>query len=412
MRRQVTLEEAQGMDRADELAGLRDGFELPEGVIYLDGNSLGPLQALTRLRVTETVASQWGEGLIRSWNTHDWIDLPSRVGARIARLIGAAPGTVTVTDSTSVNLFKLLAVALQARPGRRVIVSEKGNFPTDLYVAQGLMEMLGNGYSLRTVDADALAGSIDGDVAVVMLTEVNYRTGSKLDMVELTGKAHAVGALTIWDLAHSAGAFPVDVTKADADFAVGCGYKYLNGGPGAPSFVYVAPRFIGGLRQPISGWLGHARPFAFEDVYQPAASIECMRTGTPPILSLAALDTSLEVFERVDMHRLRSKADRLFDVFDAQVAARCPQLQLATPREPGKRGTQIAFRFAEGYAVMQALIARGVIGDFRGPDIMRFGFAPLYLRYEDVWKAADILGDIMESGAWDRADYKVRAKVV
>jgi kynureninase len=410
--RAVSLEEARALDAADPLASFRAEFELPEGVLYLDGNSLGPLQAATRRRVADTVSAQWGEGLIRSWNTHNWIDLPGTVGAKIARLIGVAPQTVVVTDSTSVNIFKLLAVALAKRPDRKVILSEAGNFPTDLYIAQGLAGLLDAGHSVKAVPGEGIAAALDESVAVLLLTEVNYRSGRRHDMKAITRAAHAAGVLVIWDLCHSAGAFPVDLTAAGADFAVGCGYKYLNGGPGAPSFVHVAPRHLDGLTQPLAGWLGHAAPFSFVDDYRPAPSIDAMRAGTPPVLSLAALDASLDIFERVDMAALRAKADRLFDIFVTNVEAGCPELTLATPRNPSERGTQAAFAFREGYAAMQALIARGVIGDFRGPDIMRFGFTPLYLSHEDVWRAAQVLVEVMATGAWDHPAYKVRAKVV
>jgi kynureninase len=360
----------------------------------------------------DVVARQWGEGLIRSWNTHDWIDLPTKVAGKIERLIGAAPGTVAVCDSTSVNIFKVLAAALHARPSRRLILSERNNFPTDLHIAQGLIDLLANGYELRTVDAEDLPGAINDDVAVVLLTEVNYRTGHRLDMAETTRLAQAGGALTIWDLAHSAGAFKVDLVAANADFAVGCGYKFLNGGPGAPAFVYVAPRHIENLRQPLTGWFGHAAPFSFVDDYAPAPSIERMRVGTPPVLSLAALDSALDIFDGVDLVGLRAKADRLFDIFSSIVVPACPDLELVTPLEPEKRGSQIAFRFEEGYAGMQALIARDVIGDFRTPDIMRFGLTPLYLSHEDVWRAAHILVEVMRDRLWDQPAYKIRAKVV
>ncbi len=319
------------------------------------------------------VTRQWGQGLIRSWNTHDWIDLPAHVGAKIAPLIGAAPGTVTVSDSTSVNLFKVLSVALRLKPERHVIVSEKGNFPTDVYIAGGLADLLGQRHELRLAAADELGTAIDEEVAVVLLTEVNYRTGARLDMRALTAKAHAAGALIIWDLAHSAGAFPVDVGTAEADFAVGCGYKYLNGGPGAPAFVYVAPTHLDGLRQPLSGWLGHAAPFEFSPGYRPAEGIEAMRVGTPPILSMAALDAALSVFDGVDLSALQTKADALFGLFTAELARHVPELELLTPRDARRRGTQVSLRHSEAYAVMQALIARGVIGDFRQPDILRFG---------------------------------------
>lgn len=405
-----TLADVQLLDRNDPLAVFRDRFSLPEGVIYLDGNSLGALPRGVKARMDDVVSNQWGEGLIRSWNTHDWIDLPGRVGDRIARLVGAAPGTVTVADSTSVNLFKVLSAAVHLRSERRVILSEKGNFPTDAYIAAGLAELLGQGHELRLVEADELPEALDADVTVLMLTEVNYRTGARLDMASLTAAAHAAGALTVWDLCHSAGAIPVDLTAAGADFAVGCGYKYLNGGPGAPAFVYAAPRHHADLRQPLTGWLGHAAAFTFAEDYQPADGIARMRVGTPPILSMQALDAALDAFDGVDLGAVKAKADRLFDLFVGEVADL--GLTLATPTDPARRGTQVSLRHPEAYAVVQALIARGVIGDFREPDIMRFGLTPLYLRYQDVWYAAQILCEIIAANAWDQPEFKARAKVV
>jgi kynureninase len=407
----LTEADALALDAVDPLARHRDAFELPKNIIYLDGNSLGPLTRSARLRVAETVAAQWGEGLIRSWNTHDWIDLPARVGANIAPLIGAPPGSVTVADSTSINLFKVLAVAMSLRPARRTILTEAGNFPTDIYIAEGLAGLMGQGHEVRAVAADALAAAIDETVAVVLVTEVNYRTGARLEMGKLIALAHAAGALTVWDLAHSAGALPVDLTAADADFAVGCGYKYLNGGPGAPAFVFVSPRHLPGLRQPLSGWLGHSSPFAFADRYTPAPSIEAMRVGTPPILSLAALDAALEAFAGVDLNAVKAKADRLFDIFTGELAG-LGELELLTPADAERRGTQVSLRHEDAYAVMQALIAQGVIGDFRQPDILRFGLTPLYLGHAEVRRAALGLREIIETGAWDRPNFKVRAKVV
>lgn len=405
-----TLADIQFLDRNDPLAPCRDRFSLPEGVIYLDGNSLGALPRGVKARMDDVVSTQWGEGLIRSWNTHDWIDLPSRVGDRIAGLVGAEPGTVTVADSTSVNLFKVLSAAVHLRSERRVILSEKGNFPTDSYIAAGLAEWLGQRHQLRLVEADELPGALDSNVAVLMLTEVDYRTGARLDMAALTAAAHAVGSLTIWDLCHSAGAFPVDLSGADADFAVGCGYKYLNGGPGAPAFVYAAPRHHGNLRQPLTGWLGHAAPFTFAEAYRPAEGTARLRVGTPPILSMQALDAALDAYDGVSLAAVKAKADQLFDLFTSEVADL--GLALATPTDPERRGTQVSLRHPEAYAVMQALIQRGVIGDFREPDIMRFGLTPLYLRYQDIWRATQILREIIASGAWDRPDLKARAKVV
>jgi kynureninase len=400
------------LDAADPFARIRQLFELPEGIIYLDGNSLGALPRAVKARVNDVVATQWGEGLIRSWNTHDWIDLPARVGERIAKLIGAAPGTVMVADSTSVNLFKALVAALRLRPDRKVILSERDNFPTDAYIAAGVADLLGQGHELRLVEPNEIAGALSDEVAVLMLTEVNYRTGARLDMAKLTAAAHAAGALTIWDLCHSAGAFPVDLSGANADFAVGCGYKYLNGGPGAPAFIYAAPLHLDGLRQPLTGWLGHAAPFTFAETYHPAEGIGAMRVGTPPVVSMSALDAALDVFDGVDLTALRAKADALFELFVGEVQRLAPDLELATPTDPARRGTQVSLRHPEAYAAMQALIAAGVIGDFREPDIMRFGLTPLYLSFSDVKRAAEIVGEVMRNRSWDRPEYKLRAKVV
>ncbi|ADZ72006.1 kynureninase [Polymorphum gilvum] len=399
------------LDAADPLSRKRAAFELPAGVIYLDGNSLGPLPAHVPERLAGVVRAQWGQSLIRAWNDHDWIDLPRRVGDRIARLVGAASGTVVAGDSTSVNLFKVLAAALALRPGRTVILSDTGNFPTDLYMAQGLRDLLARGHELRVVAPEEVAGALGPDVAVLMLTEVDYRTGRRHDMAALTRAAHVAGALAVWDLAHSAGALPVDLAGAGADFAVGCGYKYLNGGPGAPAFLYVAPRHQAEAVQPLAGWMGHEAPFAFDLDYRPAAGADRMRVGTPPILSLAALDAALDVFDDVDMAALRARSISLCELFRTEVEARCPGLVLASPRDPQARGSQVSFRFADGYALMQALIERGVIGDFRAPDIVRFGFAPLYVSHADVLAAVDILADILDTRAWDAPRFKIRAKV-
>lgn len=408
----MNLADAEALDRADPLAPFRDRFSLPEGVIYLDGNSLGALPKSVAPRVADVVSQQWGRDLITSWNVHDWIDLPARLGNRIAPLIGAEPDSVIVADSTSINLFKLLAIALHLRPERKVILTEAGNFPTDAYMANGLAELLGQGHSVREVTADAVADALDGSVAVLLLTDVNYRTGARHDMARVTRLAHDAGALTIWDLCHSAGAVPLNLSSAQADFAVGCGYKYLNGGPGAPAFAYVAPRHHEGLHQPLQGWLGHAAPFEFAAAYRPAQGVDTLRVGTPGVIGMAALDAALDAFDGVDMVAVKAKADRLFDLFTNEVAARCPVLDLISPRDATQRGTQVSLRHPDAYAVMQALIERGVIGDFRQPDILRFGLTPLYLRYADLWHAAETLGDIMATGAWDRPELKRRAKVV
>jgi kynureninase len=399
------------LDRDDPLKARRELFSIPQGVIYLDGNSLGVLPKAVPERLAEAVRSEWGESLIRAWNAHGWIDLPQRVGDRIARIVGAAPGTVTASDSTSVNVFKVLAAALALRPERKVILSDNGNFPTDLYMAQGLRDLLGRGHELKIVDPEAVEDAIDESVAVVMLTQVDYKTGRLHDMAGVTAKAHAAGALAIWDLAHSAGALPVELDAAGADFAVGCGYKYFNGGPGAPAFLYVAARHLDKVTPPLTGWMGHEAPFAFDLDFRADTGIGRMRVGTPPILSLIALEAALGAFDGVDMQVLRTKSISLAELFRAEVERRCPDLVLASPRDPHARGSQVSFRFEHGYALMQALIARGVIGDFRAPDIVRFGFTPLYLSHADVLAACDILEEIVTTRAWDRPEFHKRAKV-
>src|SRR5690606_20274545 len=373
----ATRAQCEALDAADPLAPLRASFALPEGVIYLDGNSLGALPAATPSRVADAVERQWGRELIRSWNTAGWVDLPQRVGAKIASLVGARPDEVVAADATSVNLFKLLSAALRMRPDRRVILSEAGNFPTDLYIAQGLIEQLGGNHALRLVERDALPEAIDDSVAVAMLTQVDYRTGSRLDMDAVTAAAHRAGALMLWDLAHSAGAFPVDLNAAQADFAVGCGYKYLNGGPGAPAFLFVARRHLAAFSQPLSGWMGHAEPFAFEAGYRPAAGVARYLCGTPPVLSMVALDAGLDALLAADAHgglpALWRKAMQLTALFAARAGALCERhgLRCVTPMDGDRRGSQVSFTLPagdQGYAVVQALIARGVIGDFRAPD--------------------------------------------
>lgn len=393
-----------------DFARTRTLFNLPGGIVYLDGNSLGPLPKAARERVAREIDEGWGRQLIGAWNESGWIDLPNRVGDKIARLIGAPAGSVVAGDSTSVNLHKALAAALSMSE-RKVILSDSGNFPTDLYVAQGIIAALGRGHELRIVAPEDVEGAIGEDVAVLMLTQVDYRTGRLHDMTTLTARAQEAGALTIWDLAHSAGALPVDLTGAGADFAVGCGYKYLNGGPGAPAFIYVRPALQDTVSPVLSGWLGHAAPFAFDHDYQPAAGIGRMRVGTPPILSMAALDAALDAFDGVSMHALRSRSQELTERFIAGIEARCPDLKLVSPRDPARRGSQVSFRFADGYAAMQAVIAAGVIGDFRAPDIMRFGFAPLYLSHGDVDQAVSRIGEVMRGEIWRRPEFQVRRTV-
>ena len=405
----LVLEE---LDRDDPLASFRDRFVLPPGVIYLDGNSLGPLPRATPGRIEELVTREWGRGLIRSWNDAGWIDLASHVADGIAQLLGATKGSVVVADSTSVNLFKLLGAALTLRPGRRVILSERSNFPTDLYVAQGLNAFLGGRHTLRLVETDGISDAIDDDTAVVMLTHVNYRTGAMHDMAALTQAAQARGALALWDLAHSAAAVPVDLTAANADLAVGCGYKFLNGGPGAPAFLYAAPRLHAELRLPITGWLGHAAPFAFEAEYRPGGGVAQATVGTPPILSLAALEVGVRIALDAPMIEVRRKSIRQVALLAELMEQAAPDaFRHITPKEPARRGSQLCLSHPDAFAIMQSLIARGVIGDFRAPDILRFGVTPLTLSYADLWDAAAVLGGIMTEGAWRDPSYAVRRSV-
>lgn len=395
-----TREQCAARDASDPLATHRAQFHLPAGLIYLDGNSLGPLPHAARGRLAQTMEGEWGDGLIRSWfdaPAGGWIGLPRRIGDKIARLIGAQPGEVIVADSTSLNLFKALAGALKLTT-RPVMLSERGNFPTDLYMAQGLIDLLGARHELRLADAEDLAGAIDHHTGVLMLTHVNYRSGRMHDLAGLTARAHAQGALVIWDLSHSTGAVPLDLTAAQADFAVGCGYKYLNGGPGAPAFIYVAQRHHAAFSQPLSGWMGHARPFAFDGDYQPAAGIERALCGTPPVLGLAALECGVDSVLAADMALIRAKSLALTDLFIERVENRCadPALTIATPRPHHQRGSQVCLRHPRAGEIMQRLIARGVIGDYRPPDILRFGFAPLYVRYVDVWDAVEHLAGVLD----------------
>ena len=401
------------LDAVDPLAALRSRFALPEGVIYLDGNSLGPLPKATMGVVEDVVRRQWGADLITSWNKHGWIDLPERLGAKIAELIGAQAQEVVVADSVSVNLFKLIAAALGLRPGRRVVVSERGNFPTDLYVAQGLSELLDGQLELRLVAPAELEAALDADTALLMLTHVDYRSGRMHDLAGLTRAAHDAGALALWDLAHSAGAVPVDLNGADADLAVGCGYKYLNGGPGAPAFLFVAERWQAAARQPITGWLGHTEPFAFRGDYRAAAGIRKFLAGTPPVLGMVVLEAGVDLLLEVDPGALRAKSVALTDLFIDLVEDRCAGfgLELASPRAAGERGSQVALRHPDGYPIVKALIARGVIGDFRAPDLLRFGFGPLYVRFVDVFDAALALRTVLAGRAWDVPECRQRAAV-
>jgi kynureninase len=405
----TTLEDCRGLDARDPLRDLRRQFHLPEGVIYLDGNSLGVMPVSAPARVARAVTQEWGEGLIRSWNSAGWYEMPRRLGDKIARIVGAGAGELVATDSTSINLFKVLSAALsiarQDSPQRRVIVSERSNFPTDLYIAEALCKE--RGLELRLVEEPQIAASLTADVAVLMLTHVNYRTGAMHDMQAVTEAAHDAGILAVWDLAHSAGAVPVDLRGAGADFAIGCGYKYLNGGPGAPAFAWVNPRHADRFWQPLAGWWSHEAPFEFTPGYRPASGIARYLCGTQPILSMTALDCGLDTLLAADplggMAALRAKSLALTDLFMQLVEQRCAGhgLAVVTPRDHAKRGSQVCLAREEGaYAIVQALIARGVIGDFRAPDILRFGFTPLYIGYEDVWNAAEHLKQVLDSGQW------------
>ena len=386
-------------------------FDLPEGVVYLDGNSLGPLPRGAIERARHVIGKEWGRELIRAWNTAGWMALPQHVGDRIARLIGAAQGSVATGDTLSIKVYQALAASLKLRPGRRAILSDSGNFPSDLYMAEGLIRTIGKDYELRTPAPEDVLDRIDKDVAAVMLTQVDYRTGRMHDMAAVTQAAHAAGAVMIWDLAHSAGAVPIDMAGSRAEFAVGCTYKYLNGGPGAPAFIHVRPDIVEEVEPALAGWLGHDAPFAMEPSYRPAMSTERLRVGTPPIVQLAILDRALDVWEGVDMVEVRTASIALSELFIAEVEARCPGLALASPRNPAERGSQVSFVFEHGYPAMQALIDRGVIGDFRAPDIMRFGFTPLYIDESDVLAAAETLETVIARELWRDPKYQTRSRV-
>lgn len=407
------------MDADDPLAPMRDRFHLPESLLYFDGNSLGPLPHGARERLHRTIDQQWGDDLVSSWNEHDWIGLPRAVGAKVAPLIGAEADEVVVCDSVSVNLFKLLAAALRLRPGRRTVLCQADHFPTDLYIAQGLVELLGGDVELRTAPVDGLAeglaDALDESVAVVSLGHVDFRSGRLLDMAALTAAVHDHGALVLWDLSHSAGALPVELGACGADLAVGCGYKFLNGGPGAPSFLYVARRHQEQARNPLAGWLGHRNPFAFSADYEPAPGVDRFVCGTPPILALSALDAALELWQDVDLELVRRKSKMLGDLFLALVVDRCAPwmgpLELACDTDADARGSQVCLRHPQGHAIVRALIEKGVVGDFRAPDILRFGLCPLYLRHVDAWDAVAILREVLETGLYRHERFQQRQKV-
>jgi len=394
-----------------DFAATKALFHLPDGMIYLDGNSLGPMPKSTAARVAQTVNDEWGEMLITGWNKAGWMAQPEALADRIGRLIGAEAGHVVLGDTLSIKVYQALAAALDLTPTRSVILSDTGNFPSDLYMAEGLIGSLGRGHELRTVAPEAVMDALSEDIAVLMLTQVDYRTGRLHDMAALTKAAQAKGIITVWDLAHTAGALPVDLAGCGADFAVGCSYKYLNGGPGAPAFIYVAPRHIETTKPALSGWLGHDAPFAFDLNYRAGAGISRMRVGTPPVLQMAALDAAMDIWDNVDMQALRSRALALSEILIAGLEAACPDLRLASPRDPEMRGSQVSFHHPDGYAVMQALIAQGVIGDFRAPDIIRFGITPLFIDENDIGRAIDILAAIINDRTWDQPRFKTRAAV-
>lgn len=407
-----TRTDSERLDAADPLSRFRDEFELPEGLIYLDGNSLGPPPKAVAARLADVVGREWGRDLIRSWNLNGWMDAPLRAGGKVAALIGAQPHEVAVADSTTLNLFKLAAGALSLRPGRKVLLTPADNFPTDLYALEGLAGLV-PGLELRIAEPERLVEAIDETTAAVVLTHVHYKTSLRWGLAEVTAAAHAKGALALWDLSHSAGALAIDLAAARADLAVGCGYKYLNGGPGAPAFLFVAERHQAAIRSPLTGWMGHAEPFAFEGRYRPAPDIRAQVTGTPSVLGLAALEAGLDLQLQADPAQVEAKGLALAELFISLVEQRCAghDLTLLGPREPAWRGLHVSYVHPDGYALVQALIARGVIGDFRAPDVARFGFSPLYLSHAQVWDAVEILRDILESRAFDRADYRQRAAV-
>ncbi len=413
-----TREACVAADRQDPLAPLKARFDLPPGVLYMDGNSLGVMPRAAAARAAEVITQEWGTGLIRSWNTAGWFELPSRLGDKLAGLLGAKEGELVITDTTSLNIFKALAASLRIQqkrqPERRVILSERDNFPTDLYMIQGMIDLLQQGYEMRLIDDELpLDRALDEDVAVVLLSHVNYRSGQMHDIAAVTRQAHERGALVIWDLAHAAGAVPVDLNGADADYAVGCTYKYLNGGPGSPAFIWVAPRHIPDFWQPLSGWWGHQRPFDMTVAYEPAGGIRRYLCGTQPIVSLAMVECGLDVAREADMAEVRKKSLALADLFIALVEERCAghPLTLVTPRNHAERGSHVSLRHPNGYEVMQALIARGLIGDYREPEVLRFGLTPLYFGYADVWDAVEILKDVLDSKAWDKPEFKQRSAV-
>lgn len=408
----ITRADLAALDAQDPLRRFRDEFQLREGLIYLDGNSLGALPKAAAPRVARAMMEEWGEGLINSWLVAEWVSAPRRIGDKIAALLGAEAGEIIAADSTSVNLFKALSTALSLRRERSVILSERTNFPTDVYMMQGIEAFSGGRVQSVTVDPDAIVDSLDESVAVLLLTQVHYKSGRIRDMAEITRLAHGRGILIVWDLSHSAGAIPVDLNGAKADFAVGCGYKFLNGGPGAPAFIFVAKRHQAAMPV-LSGWFGHARPFAFEEDYEPAGGIERFLCGTPPVLGLTALECGIDLMARADMSELRHKSQRLGELFIQLMDERCGAFgfALVSPRDPTLRGSQVSYAHPRGYGIVQALKERDLIGDFRAPDVLRFGLTPLYLRYRDIFDAVERIREVCATGAWDQPQYRERAAV-
>ncbi len=408
----ITRDNCVQMDASDEIAAVREMFTIPDGEIYLDGNSLGPVSRDVPTRVREVVGEEWAKGLVRSWNDAGWMAMPTRLGDRVAPLIGARAGEVLVADTLTFLLAKLIGGALDLRPDRHVVLTDRDNFHSDLYIVHAMAERAGRSIVVKPMAREDIAGALDDDVALVMLTHVDFRSGEMLDLHGVTKMVHEAGALMLWDFAHSAGAVPLDVDGADVDFAAGCGYKYLNGGPGAPAFCYVRTSWQGQLKNPLPGWLGHARPFAFEPNYEPASGMQAFVTSSPSIVALAVLDGALNVFDRVSMEQIRHKSLALTDLFIELVEARLANaFDLVTPREHDRRGSQVSLAHPDAYGIVQALIARGVTGDFRAPDVARFGFAPLYLRFVDVFDAVEILSDVMDAKAYLEPAFSIRKPV-
>lgn len=409
----VTQQDFLDLDKQDPLIDFRQEFEIEEGLIYLNGNSLGVLPKAAKARMADVISKEWGQGLIRSWNTHNWISLPQRIGSKLAGIIGAQAHEVIVADSTSVNLFKLAAAAIKLRPGRTKIITEPGNFPTDLYILNGVKNFINQDIEIITVPSNEVMQHIDDDTALICLTHVHYKSGTMLNMKEITAAAHQKGALMMWDLSHSTGAVPLDLNDARADLAVGCGYKYLNGGPGAPAFLYVAEQHLQHLNQPLTGWFGHANAFAMSDEFEAAPGIEKVLCGTTPVLGASALEVGVDIMAKVDPQQLRDKSLALSEYFIRLMEPLCDTygFELVTPKEQAIRGSQVSYTHPEGYAIMQALIAQNIIGDFRAPNILRFGFAPLYVRFIDLWNTVEALHSIMKSHSWDHPQFKAKNKV-